>query len=85
VEVVVEGIEPREDGLVEVHAQVWVETESQKGILVGKGGRMIREVGTAARKELERDLGSRVFLDLQVKVRGRWRRDEGLLDRIGIE
>jgi GTP-binding protein Era len=62
-----------------------VETESQKGILVGKGGRMIREVGTAARKELERDLGSHVFLDLQVKVRGRWRRDEGLLDRIGIE
>jgi GTP-binding protein Era len=46
---------------------------------------MIREVGTAARKELARDLGSRVFLDLQVKVRGRWRRDEGLLDRIGIE
>jgi GTPase len=85
VEVVVEGVEPREDGMVEVHAQVWVETESQKGILVGKGGRMIREVGTAARKELERDLGSRVFLDLQVKVRGRWRRDEGLLDRIGIE
>ena len=85
VEVVVEGIEPRDDGMVEIHAQVWVETESQKGILVGKGGRMIREVGTAARKELERDLGSRVFLDLQVKVRGRWRRDEGLLDRIGIE
>jgi len=71
--------------LIEVHAELWVETQSQKGILVGKGGRMIREVGTAARKELERDLGSRVFLDLQVKVRGRWRRDEGLLDRIGIE
>jgi GTPase len=81
----VDDIEPREDGLVEVRAQVWVETESQKGILVGKGGRMIREVGTAARKELERDLGARVFLDLQVKVRRKWRRDEGLLDRIGIE
>jgi GTP-binding protein Era len=85
VEVIVEGIEARDDGLVEVHAQIWVETESQKGILVGKGGRMIREVGTAARKEVERDLGSRVFLDLQVKVRRGWRRDEGLLDRIGIE
>jgi GTPase len=85
VEVVVDEIEPRADGLVAVRAQVWVETESQKGILVGKGGRMIREVGTAARKELERDLGSRVFLDLQVKVRRRWRRDESLLDRIGIE
>jgi GTP-binding protein Era len=85
VEVVVESVEPREDGLVQVRAQVWVETESQKGILVGKGGRMIREIGTAARKELERDLGARVFLDLQVRVRRRWRRDESLLDRIGIE
>jgi GTP-binding protein Era len=85
VEVVVESIEPRDDGLIEIHAQVWVESDSQKGILVGKGGRMVREVGTAARKELERELAARVFLDLQVKVRGRWRRDEGLLDRIGIE
>jgi GTPase len=85
VEVVVDGVKPRDDGLVEIRAQVWVETESQKGIIVGKGGRMVREVGTAARKELERDLGARVFLDLQVKVRPRWRTDEGLLDRIGIE
>jgi GTP-binding protein Era len=85
VEVMVDSIEPREDGLIEVRAQVWVESDSQKGILVGKGGRMVREVGTAARKELERDLGARVFLDLQVKVRRRWRRDDGLLDRIGIE
>jgi GTP-binding protein Era len=68
-----------------VHAQAWVETDSQKRILVGKGGKMVRDVGTAARKELERDLGARVFLDLQVKVRRRWRQDEGLLDRIGIE
>jgi len=85
VEVMVDSVEPRDDGLVEVRAQVWVESDSQKAILVGKGGRMVREVGTAARKELERDLGARVFLDLQVKVRRRWRRDEGLLDRIGIE
>ncbi|HKH14277.1 MAG TPA: GTPase Era [Solirubrobacterales bacterium] len=85
VEVMVDSVEPRDDGLVEVRAQVWVESDSQKAILVGKGGRMVREVGTAARKELERDLGTRVFLDLQVKVRRRWRRDEGLLDRIGIE
>jgi GTPase len=85
VEVVVDEVERREDGLVKVRAQVWVESDSQKGILVGKGGRMVREVGTAARKELERDLDARVFLDLQVKVRPRWRRDEGLLDRIGIE
>jgi len=85
VEVMVDSIEPRDDGLIEVRAQVWVESGSQKRILVGRGGRMVREVGTAARKELERDLGARVFLDLQVKVRRRWRRDEGLLDRIGIE
>jgi GTP-binding protein Era len=72
-------------GLVELRAELWVETRSQKGILIGKGGRMVREIGTAARKELERELGARVFLDLQVKVREHWRRDEALLDRIGIE
>jgi GTPase len=85
VEVQVDEIQVRDDGLVEVHAQVWVETQSQKGILVGKGGRMVREIGTAARKELERDLHAHVFLDLQVKVREHWRRDDALLDRIGIE
>jgi GTP-binding protein Era len=85
VEVLVDDVSPRDDGLVEVRAEVWAETESQKGILVGAGGRMVREVGTAARRELERELGARVFLDLQVRVRGRWRRDEGLLDRLGIE
>jgi len=74
-----------EGSLIEVHAQIWVETQSQKGILVGKGGRMVREIGTAARKELERDLGAQVFLNLQVKVREHWRRDDALLDRIGIE
>jgi GTPase len=73
-----------ERGLVEVRAQIWVETRSQKGILVGKGGRMVREIGTAARRELERDLGDQVFLDLQVMVREHWRRDDALLDRIGI-
>jgi GTP-binding protein Era len=86
VEVAVEGVERRaDDGLVEVRAQIWVETQSQKGILVGKRGRMVREIGTAARKELERDLGAHVFLDLQVRVREHWRRDDALLDRIGIE
>jgi GTP-binding protein Era len=85
VEVKVEEIEAREDGLVEVHAEVWAETESQKGILVGRGGKMVRDVGAAARRELERELGARVFLDLQVKLRRRWRRDESLLDRLGID
>jgi GTP-binding protein Era len=85
VEVEVTGVEPREDGLTEVVAQVWAETESQKGILIGGGGRKIKEIGTAARHELERELGGKVFLDLKVRVRSRWRRDEGLLDRLGIE
>ena len=77
VEVAVEEIAERDDGLIEVRAQIWAETESQKAILIGKGGRMVREIGTAARKELERELGAKVFLDLQVRVRERWRRDEG--------
>jgi GTPase len=85
VEVVVEGIEERGDGLVVVRAHLWAEAESQKGILIGKAGSKIREIGTAARAELERELASRVHLDLQVRVRQRWRRDEGLLDRLGIE
>ena len=85
VEVQISEIAHREDGVVEVHAHIWAEAESQKGILIGSGGRKIKEIGTAARAELERELGGRVFLDLQVRVRKRWRRDEGLLDRLGIE
>ena len=68
-----------------MHAQIWAEAESQKGILIGAGGSRIKEIGTAARTELERELGARVFLDLRVRVRKRWRTDEGLLDRLGIE
>jgi GTPase len=85
VEVQVGEVAHREDGVVEVHAHIWAETGSQKGILIGAGGSKIKEIGTAARTELERELGGRVFLDLQVRVRKRWRRDEGLLDRLGIE
>ena len=85
VEVVVEEVSEREDGIAEVRAEVWVETESQKGILIGRGGRMVREIGTAARRELERELRCKSFLDLQVSVRRRWRRDQALLDRLGIE
>ena len=85
VEVEIDEIEERDDGLLVVRARVWAETESQKGILVGAGGRMVRAVGTAARKEIETALGRRVHLELQVRVRKGWRRDEGLLDRLGIE
>jgi len=84
VEVEIDEIEEREDGLLVIRARVWAETESQKGILVGAGGRMVRSVGTAARKEIERLLDRRVHLDLNVRVRKGWRRDDGLLDRLGI-
>jgi GTPase len=85
VEVSVKEIAPREDGLITVRAEVWAETESQKGILIGRGGVKVGEIGAAARRSLEAELGAKVHLDLQVRVRRRWRRDEGLLDRLGIE
>lgn len=84
VEVFVEEIEFPRQGLARVRALIWVETESQKGILIGAHGRMIKAIGTAARRELERVLGSRVHLDLSVRVRRDWRDDEGLLDRLGF-
>jgi GTPase len=83
VEVQLEEIEQRGD-LVAVRASLWVETESQKGIVIGAGGRMIKSIGTAARRELERELGMRVHLDLSVRVRRSWRADDALLDRLGI-
>jgi GTP-binding protein Era len=67
-----------------VRAALYVETASQKQIVVGKGGRVVREIGSRARPEIELVLGRPVFLDLQVKVRPRWRRDEALLARLGI-
>jgi GTPase len=85
VEVSVKEVDAREDGLVTVRAEVWAETESQKGILIGKGGAKVGEIGSAARRSLEAELETKVHLDLQVRVRGHWRRDEGLLDRLGIE
>jgi len=75
----------RRDGLVRIEAVVLTETESQKGILIGAGGRMIKSIGTAARKEIERELGVRVHLALSVRVCRHWRADERLLDRLGIE
>jgi GTP-binding protein Era len=83
VEVHVEEIEDRGD-LIAVRALLWVETESQKGIVIGSGGRMIKAIGTAARRELERELGAKVHLDLSVRVRRSWRADDALLDRLGI-
>jgi GTP-binding protein Era len=67
-----------------VRANLFVETESQKSILVGKGGSMVRRIGAGARPEIEQLLGRKIYLDLQVKVRPRWRRDEAMLERLGI-
>ncbi len=85
VEVVVEEIDDSREALVRVQARAWVEAESQKGILIGAQGRMIKAIGTAARRELEHRLGVQVHLDLAVRVRRGWRGDDGLLDRLGIE
>lgn len=85
VEVEVEEIQARRGDLIAVRAVMWVEADSQKGILIGAGGKMIRAIGTAARRELERELGCHVHLDLAVRVRKAWRSDDRLLDRLGIE
>jgi GTP-binding protein Era len=85
VEVVIEDLEWPKPDLALVRALIWVEAESQKGIVIGAGGKMIKAIGTAARRELERELASRVHLDVSVRVRRSWRADEGLLDRLGIE
>jgi GTP-binding protein Era len=67
-----------------VRAAILVETDSQKQIVVGKGGSVVKAIGTKARPEIEAILGHKVFLDLQVKVRPRWRRDEAVLERLGL-
>jgi len=81
--VVVESVRENPDkGLTIVTASIVVEKEGQKGIVVGKRGSIIREIGTAARQELEAESGKRYFLDLTVKVRERWRDDERFLSRV---
>jgi GTP-binding protein Era len=85
VEVVIEEIEHPRRGLARVRALIWVESASQKGILIGSGGKMIKAIGTAARREIERELGCQVHLDLSVRIRRDWRADDSLLDRLGIE
>ncbi|HXM87541.1 MAG TPA: GTPase Era [Solirubrobacteraceae bacterium] len=83
-EAVVEEVDWQRSDFARVRALLWVETASQKGILIGASGRMIKAIGTAARRELERELGCKVHLDLSVRVRRDWRADDGLLDRLGI-
>ncbi|MGD0198796.1 MAG: GTPase Era [Solirubrobacteraceae bacterium] len=82
--VVIEDVERRPE-LTRIDALVWVETDSQKAIVVGAGGHMIKAIGTAARRELERELATHVHLALAVRVRRHWRADDALLDRLGID
>ena len=85
VEVEIEHVEQPRPDLVRLDAVILVETESQKGILIGAGGRMIKSIGIGARKAIERELDSHVHLALSVKVRRHWRADDRVLDRLGIE
>jgi GTP-binding protein Era len=84
--VVIEEVSPREgrDDLIDVHANLFVERESQKGIVIGKGGARLREVGTAARSQIEKLLGTKVYLDLRVKIAKNWQRDPKQLGRLGF-
>ena len=84
VEVELQEIDHRES-IVRISALVLVETESQKGILIGSRGRMIKSIGSAARRAIERELDVQVHLELSVRVRRHWRADEHLLDRLGID
>lgn len=82
--VIVDRIEPATDGITNIYCTILVDRESQKPIVVGRAGSMIKQIGTIARKELEQYLETRVFLDLHVKVRSEWRDDERLLDEMGM-
>jgi GTP-binding protein Era len=84
--VVIDEVNPREgrDDLIDVHAVLYVERDSQKGIVIGKAGARLREVGTAARGQIEKLLGTKVYLDLRVKVAKNWQRDPKQLGRLGF-
>ncbi|AGZ49674.1 GTPase Era [Mycobacterium kansasii] len=84
--VVIDDVSPRDgrDDLIDVHAVVYVERDSQKGIVIGKGGARLRQVGTAARGQIEKLLGTKVYLDLRVKVAKNWQRDPKQLGRLGF-
>ena len=74
----------REGGLMSLHCTIVVERESQKPIVIGRGGEMIKRIGTAAREELERFFDTKVFLDLHVRVKSEWREDERVLNDLGM-
>ena len=83
--VTIDEMNEREDGsMVDIHANVWVERDSQKGIIIGKGGARLREVGAVSRKEIEKLIGKKVFLGLRVKVAKEWQRDPKQLGKLGF-
>ena len=79
-----EGRSEEQGPLIDVHALIYVERDSQKGIVIGKGGARLKEVGTSARHQIEKLLGTRVYLDLRVKVAKNWQQDPKLLGRLGF-
>jgi GTP-binding protein Era len=83
VAVIVEEFKPRSEALTYVGANIFVERSSQKGIIIGKKGAMLRRIGAAAREQIERLTGTDVYLDLWVKVGEGWRKDEAWLRRLG--
>ncbi len=85
VAVVCNDIVWKKDGHASVSANIYVEREGQKGIIVGKGGSMIKKIGSAARPDIERLLGGKVFLELRVQVKPQWRRDQNEIRRLGYE
>jgi GTP-binding protein Era len=84
--VIVDRMEPAgEDKIINIYCTILVERESQKPIVIGRAGTMIKQIGTAARAELQKYLESRVYLDLHVKVKSEWRDDDRLLDELGLQ
>ena len=81
----IEEMSPRPDDLIYIRAVVYVERESQKGIVVGAGGRLLKQVGQEARKDIEALMGSRVYLDLWVRVKKDWRKRDGALRQLGYD
>lgn len=83
--VMIDDVEDKENGVTVIMASIIVERDSQKGIVIGKGGAMLKQIGTRAREELEVRLGAKVFLDIRVKVKEKWTSDTGALRDLGYK
>ena len=83
--VVVDSITERDNGLLDIFAYVYVERDSQKGIIIGKNGSMLKEIGKSARLELEAIFNTKVYLEIRIKLRKNWRKKEADLRKMGYE